>query len=427
MIIGIDDTDSRDGMCTTYLCSLLSEELERYGKITDDLLLIRLNPTVPYKTRGNAAVAIAIDTDAPDMVKKHVTERVRTLACLENDTTNPGIVFVSDEMSELSRNPLGLFFKKAVKEIITVNEAEELIRKLNLQSKGFKNRRGLIGALAACGAMLNSGWDHTYEYITYRKQEKWGSPRMVDSSSIFSADKKTYPMTWDNVDILNQQVVCVPRSPDPVLYGIRGSVQEEVIRCASMIRSEPFERSALYKTNQGTDMHIIQEDSISQMQDMHSYSLMCTVISVPETIQGGHVIFSVSDKHDHELKCAAYEPTKNFRELVRELIPGDVIRIYGSMINGTLNTEKLEIISMIQTYEYKNPACPVCHKSMESAGKGQGYRCRKCRTQAESKIQVEICRNIHPGLYEVPPCARRHLAKPLIRDKNSSLSLFPSR
>ncbi len=427
MIIGIDDTDSREGMCTTYLCSLLSEELERYGKIIDDLLLIRLNPTVPYKTRGNAAVAIAIDTDAPDMVKEHVTERVRTLACLENDTTNPGIVFVRDEMAELSRDPLDLFFKKAVKEIITVSEAEELIRKLNLQSKGFKNRRGLIGALAACGAMLNNGWDHTYEYITYRKPEKWGSPRMVDSSSIFSADKRTYPMTWDNVDILNQQIVCVPRSPDPVLYGIRGSGQEEVIRCASMIRSEPFERNALYRTNQGTDMHIIQEDSISQMQDMHSYSLMCTVISMPETIQGGHVIFSVSDKHDHELECAAYEPTKNFRELVRELIPGDVIRIYGSMINSTLNTEKLEIISMMQTYKYKNPECSVCHKSMESAGKGQGYRCRKCRTQAGSKIQVEICRNIYPGIYEVPPCARRHLAKPLIREKNSNQNVFPSR
>jgi tRNA(Ile2) C34 agmatinyltransferase TiaS len=35
MLIGIDDTDSREGMCTTYLGALLMEELRQYGSIME--------------------------------------------------------------------------------------------------------------------------------------------------------------------------------------------------------------------------------------------------------------------------------------------------------------------------------------------------------------------------------------------------------
>ncbi|MCG7852937.1 MAG: tRNA(Ile2) 2-agmatinylcytidine synthetase, partial [Methanosarcinaceae archaeon] len=57
MIIGIDDTDSREGMCTTYLGAVLLDELTVYGTVVGYPLLIRLNPTIPYKTRGNASIA----------------------------------------------------------------------------------------------------------------------------------------------------------------------------------------------------------------------------------------------------------------------------------------------------------------------------------------------------------------------------------
>jgi len=55
--IGIDDTDSRSGQCTTYIATKLAEKLSRYTVISE-LRLVRLNPTVPWKTRGNGAVAI---------------------------------------------------------------------------------------------------------------------------------------------------------------------------------------------------------------------------------------------------------------------------------------------------------------------------------------------------------------------------------
>src|SRR3990170_6298577 len=54
--LGVDDTDSVSGMCTTYLAT----ELVR--RLPFDLLgyprLVRLNPNVPWKTRGNGAICL---------------------------------------------------------------------------------------------------------------------------------------------------------------------------------------------------------------------------------------------------------------------------------------------------------------------------------------------------------------------------------
>ncbi|WP_332881549.1 hypothetical protein [Methanosarcina horonobensis] len=64
---------------------------------------------------------------------------------------------------------------------------------------------------------------------------------------------------------------------------------------------------------------------------------------------------------------------------------------------------------------------------MKSAGQGQGFRCKKCGTQSLSKVRSETGRDLETGLYEVPPCARRHLAKPLAREKRQDIMLYPSR
>jgi tRNA(Ile2)-agmatinylcytidine synthase len=112
---------------------------------------------------------------------------------------------------------------------------------------------------------------------------------------------------------------------------------------------------------------------------------------------------------------------------VRKLIQGDIVKIYGSFMNKSLNIEKMEIVSLAPLVASHNPECPSCGKRMESAGKGQGYRCRKCGTKSSVLVQVEMKRDIEPGIYEVPPCARRHLAKPLVRFKDPSVKIFPSR
>ncbi|HML26957.1 MAG TPA: tRNA(Ile2) 2-agmatinylcytidine synthetase, partial [Methanomethylovorans sp.] len=118
---------------------------------------------------------------------------------------------------------------------------------------------------------------------------------------------------------------------------------------------------------------------------------------------------------------------KDFRSLVRKLIQGDVVKVYGSFMNKALNIEKIEVVSLAPLVASHNPECPSCGKRMESAGRGQGYRCRKCGTRSSSLVQVQQKRDIQPGMYEVPPCARRHLAKPLVRMQPSRSNIFPSR
>ena len=428
MIIGIDDTDSNEGMCTTYLGALLLDELQAYGTVETCPLLIRLNPTIPYKTRGNAAVALKLKTDCPEKVIAHVVSRIEEFARMECEKTNPGAVFIPEKAYEKLKPVLRNFLEKAVKEVIEIEEAKSLISEFKVPSKGFKNGRGLIGALAACGAMLNlEEWDYTFEYLAYRQKEKWGTPREIEKGSFFEADRKTYPDTWDTVDLKNRLVVCVPHSADPVLFGIRGKNPAIVTKAASLVRAEPVERFAIYRTNQGTDMHLISAESIAEIRDMHSYTLEGTVSTAPKTIHGGHVIFSIQDKEENEIDCAAFEPTKNFRLLIRNLRPGDRIVVSGSVNSRTFNIEKIEIKKLAPLYREENPVCPTCGKHMKSSGQNQGFRCKKCGTQATSKVLCETKRNLTAGLYEVPPCARRHLAKPLAREQKSDIEIHPAR
>lgn len=427
MLIGIDDTDSREGMCTTYLGALLIEELKQYSTILSYPLLVRLNPTVPFKTRGNASICISIDTSTPNKIIKHVINTISKMAALECQNTNPGVVFVQSHEYKKVEDVLNSFFYKAVHDIITIDEAESIISNLGLHAKGFKNGRGLIGALAACGAMLNLDWDHTFEHIAYRYPDKWGTLRVVDNQSFFNADNSTYSQTWDTVDLFNKKVICVPRSPDPVLFGIRGDDAISVSKAADMIVSESIHMKCTYRTNQGTDMHLIHTDNFSTIKNMHSYITTGTIISIPKTFPGGHTIFSIKDKYNNYLECAAFEPTKNFRLLIRQLIIGDRVQVYGSFINNTLNIEKIEILHIHPLINFHNPICPKCSKRMKSAGRNQGYKCKKCGTKSNDVVKSEIQRDIKLGIYEVPPCARRHLAKPLIRIKKSNSPLFPSR
>ena len=67
--IGFDDTDSLYGMCTTYLAYKIVEFLlEHSARVVDHPLLIRLNPNIPWKTRGNGAVALCVEIDNEDIV-----------------------------------------------------------------------------------------------------------------------------------------------------------------------------------------------------------------------------------------------------------------------------------------------------------------------------------------------------------------------
>jgi tRNA(Ile2)-agmatinylcytidine synthase len=410
MIIGLDDTDSKNGMCTTYLAAVLIEKLKGYGTIKGYPMLIRLNPNIKYKTRGNAALALPVElnnSEDAENVNRLVTSTLEEMAVFSEENTNPGVVFI-EKTTQQMQNDLALFSMRAVQDVLEIHEALELLVRHGISYQGYKNKRGLIGALAAAGFALCGLPDSTFELIAYRDKGRWGTPRLMDEDSVWAA--AATPGTWDTVDHENKRIVFAPHSPDPILFGIRGK-SEGAVRCAfSMIKSEPVERHVVYKTNQNTDMHLISA-KLSDVQDDRSYILDGRISRAPKTIEGGHVIFEFSDGCT-ALECAAFEPTKGFRHLIRQLRAGDEVTVYGSVKERTLNLEKIKINSL-NLRESRNPLC--CGKRMKSMGRGQGYRCEKCGATRKEPVTESLQRNISPGFYEVPPSARRHLAKPLVR------------
>ena len=412
MIIGLDDTDSRDSMCTTYLLAVLIDKLNAYGSVKDYPLLIRLNPNIKYKTRGNAALAMELELKTQNdaqKVRELVIETVEKMAVFSEENTNPGIVFIENPTPGL-KNDLSKFSLRAVQDVLEIREAKELLIRHGISHKGYKNERGLIGALAAAGFSLCGFSDHTFELIAYREQQKWGSLREIDPVTVWSADAATHPDTWDTVDIDNNRIVFAPHSPDPILFGIRGKNEEAVRKAFSMIKREPVERHIVYKTNQNTDMHLINA-KIHEVSNDRSYILSGMVSKSPRTIMGGHIIFGLSENGAH-IECTAFEPTKGFRRIIRELMIGDEVTVFGSVKEETLNLEKIKVIRLNMA-KLRNPVC--CEKRMKSMGKGQGKRCEKCGAIKKERVIENLPRNISEGFYEVPPCARRHLSKPLIR------------
>ena len=405
MFIGIDDTDSERGLCTTYLAAVLMDRLRPLGNVVGIPKLVRLNPCAQFKTRGNAAIAFEFETKRVQEVRDLALQTVIELSDLSGKNTNPGLV-EADTVSPRMRD----FYRRAVTEILEIDEAREILDYEGIWYRGFNKGRGLIGALAAVGSDLE---DHTYELIAYREPKRWGTSRSIDHASVWKADGLTYPLTWDTVDCHNSRIVFAPHSADPVLFGIRGDDIGAINFAFHTIISEPWERKVLYLTNQGTDSHIIQ-GNVSDVVDNQSYRLRGRVKDVPKAIEGGHLFFSIQDGQS-SLVCAAFEPTKNFREIVRKLSPGDFIEVYGAVKERTLNLEKLDILELADKIATKAPLCPSCGRRMKSAGRGQGYRCRRCKLKAEGQQRMVVQRELDTGFYEVPPCARRHLSKQLVR------------
>ncbi len=412
-IVGLDDTDSRErGMCTTYVAARLVERL-RVEADVERLCLVRLNPAIPYKTRGNAALAIHTDAD-PDRAYELAHEAVADAAETADPNTNPGLVVAPGDPDSVP-DPVVEFSERALREGLRRERAHELCADHGYRVTGWKAGRGVVGALAAVGAWRawqESDEEPTYEVISYRERERWGTERDVDLDSVFAAAEDGYPTVWDTVDSVEGEAVCVPHTPGPVLHGIRGDDPAACRTVADAVESEPVAARETFHTNQGTDAHIAPGEP-GATEDGRSYLLDGTVASDPETRQGGHVFFDLSDSGT-TLACAAFEPTKRFRDRVRALRTGDELTVCGEVSDGTLKLEKFAVRSLVRT-EPVNPTCPDCGRRMESAGRNQGYRCRDCGTSAAEKAERPVERALSIGWYEVPPAARRHVAKPLVR------------
>jgi tRNA(Ile2)-agmatinylcytidine synthase len=421
MHMGFDDTDSTRKGCTTYIAASLVEKLEKLGaKFIDYPNLIRLNPNVPWKTRGNGALCMRIlyDENVEEKIKSTVIATVEKNSDLESKGTHPGIVFFKH--SKIPKE-VRAFARNAITGIVTLKQAMRLLRKFEAEAVGFKKGQGMIGALAAVGETLQG--DHTYEIIAYRTPENYGLKRLVDLASVFEMEKATAPYTFNNVDLEKRRVIITPRGPDPILFGIRGESPEIVKKAFGIVKPlEPVERWVIFRTNHGTDAHLKLVENLSEIKPYHPVIARGTVSANPKIVPVRHVIFPTKDESG-QADCAAYEPTGALRKVVRNLIVGDYVEVYGGVRKPsadkhlTINLEKIRLLKLTPKITLQNPFCPKCGRRLKSMGTNKGFRCDKCGSRHTDiqKIELKLKRDVRRGLYITSTRSQRHLTKPFRR------------
>lgn len=412
--LGIDDTDSLKKGCTTYVGAKLLEKLTPETRFLDFPNLIRLNPNVPWKSRGNAAICLRFfSPKAKDEILELAAEVVDEYRDKEDEKNQPGIAVLEGEVPQQLKE----FGRRALFDVLSIDDALKMAKNFGLGFRTIRGRRGLIGAIAAIGNTLED--DHTFELIVYRKRETWGMPRAVDKSSVLAMDKETFPLTFNNVDYETGRILITPHGPDPILFGIRGESPRILKQALKTIAFSGGERWVIYRSNQGTDAHLINKTKIGTLKPYEAAVIEGVVSSFPKVIRGGHTIMAIRD-NTGEIEVAGYEKSGSINRILRSLIPGDTIRAYGGvrlLDDGerlTFNLEKLEVLGLARSIK-RNPLCSVCKVRMKAKGKGKGYECEKCGSRALDPVLEEVERKVQEGIYLPPPRSVRHLTKPLQR------------
>src|SRR6266508_4239178 len=352
--IGVDDTDSLEGMCTTFLATELVSELTKDRDLIGYPRLVRLNPNIPWKTRGNGAICLRFGRGVgPGTVVGEIENQPVLSFAQARGRDDPATVH-----GQVAR----LVERRSAFGDPTTNPGSGVLRE-------YKNGRGIIGALAA------TAWrprDRTYEVLSYRDANRWGTPRVVEPDSVREMDR-VFPSTFNNYDYDCNHVVIAPHSPCPVLFGIRGDDPTVLPAAMRTIRGERPASWLVFETNQGTDDHVSPRPSFRP----HTAGVFAgKVDSAPRSLRGGHVVFGLEG-----MDVTAYEPSKQFRGVVRQLALGDHVEVIASVraFPRTLNLEKLRVVSLARVVrKASNPVCESCDKRMKSLGRAGGFRCIRC-------------------------------------------------
>ena len=412
--IGFDDTDSPKGMCTTFLAYKIVDLLKKQEtEFLDFPKLIRFNPNIPWKTRGNGAVSLQIRTKNPSKIKNQIKNLVEKYSDIKNGA-NPGLVFYeSKEIPEQFTR----FSKLALWQLINRNLAKKFATENNIEFFYQGNGQGLVGAIGAIGYDFQ---DHTLELLSYRKNSNFGKERKLSAKSVKTMQEKTLPYTFNSFDNKKERVLITPHGPDPVFYGVRGENVTSLLRAIKILETdEKLAGYMIFKSNQGTGDHLKNEFNITNIKPYASGKITGIISDEPKIVKGGHVFFSIIS-NGYELRCAVYKPT-GMSFVTLSLIKGDKVCIGGGIRKASknhpriLNLEFIDVINLEKNLIKFNPICKNCDKKMKSKGKSQGYQCIKCGKKLANKVILEIPRKIKKQLYIPSVSAHRHLSRPLQR------------
>ncbi len=426
--VGVDDTDAKGSGCTTWvLTELLGLAREQRLDPIGPPRLVRLNPNIPWKTRGNAALSVRlghgrgrrrwVGTLSGRRLFAYASGAEPTTAELERfaraawqvvldaspeaEGTDPALVVAS-------RRPSPELYWKAVREVVAVDEARAALDAVGALVRTRGDPRGLVGAAAAIAWPARRG---TWELLSYRQPERVGKPRTIDPETVRAAQRADRRLFLCH-DPVTRRLLVAPHTGCPVLFGLRATAPEAAVRALRTVRSEPWERWVLFRTNQATGDHLLRRSAASIVPFL-SAILPGTVSAPPRALAGGHVLFSVRDEEGDEVRCVAFEPTKTLPRVAQALLPGDRVVVWGSASRpATLRLEGIRLVRRVRVRRLSAPACPRCGGRTGSLGRGRGWRCRSCRLRLppEHATTSVIPRAVRPGTYHPTPSARRHLA-----------------
>lgn len=401
-------------MCTTFLAYKIVNKLRNENvDFLDFPRLVRFNPNIPWKTRGNGAVALKIKTENPQKIKQIIKSYVKKYSDTKNGA-NPGLVFLENNNVP---KPFEDFSKEALWRLISRSELRQFAQKNNLETFSIGNGQGLVGAIGAIGYRFS---DHTYELLTYRKKPNFGKPRKIIKETVKLMQEKTFPNTFNSFDTKKGRVLITPRGPDPVFYGIRGENQKSLLDASKMVvTKEKLSGFMIFQSNQGTGDHLKNKIDLTQLKPYSSGHILGIVSSEPKAIKGGHVFFDL-DANGIKVTCAVYKPT-GLTEHAKNIMQGDKIRVGGGIrkaskrFGRTINVEFIDVIELFPKRVESNPLCLKCNKKMKSKGIGQGFQCIRCGNKSKTKSVRHVPRKIKKKLLIPIISGHRHLTRPVQR------------
>ncbi len=143
LTIGVDDTDNLESGATWALALSLLKSLEGLAEGISHKVVL-LNPTVKYRTVGNAASFIEVAV-APDKMSTLISKAISSVE-KETYSENTAIAVLRGLTVP---GELKSFANKARKKEVALREAEEVARRVGVGVYEVTGRRGIIGAVAS--------------------------------------------------------------------------------------------------------------------------------------------------------------------------------------------------------------------------------------------------------------------------------------
>jgi tRNA(Ile2)-agmatinylcytidine synthase len=402
--IGLDDTDTVEGGCTTWDFHQLLSHIENAGyQIQKAPRLVRLWPFAPDRTRGNAALSAEIvvnqenENDFIALLENWFEEKFRS-TIHQNQTeksAHPSLVWSPVQFPED-------WYWDGVRKYVNPEERHKQLNAIEGVHYWFSgSHRGIVGATSSIAWRGEEDW--TWEATAWREKSAIGQSRIVSTSCVFEMSEK-FPATILNRDPNAGKSLISPRTPCPVLYGIRAEDEIVAKEAHDWLQSnEGIERAVamrVHRSNQATGDHINEVK--------HG-----VVISRLEEVKGGHASISVFSE-GKRYSLVAFKQGGEVNSLLRSTEVGDIVEWRGlQSIEGEVHLESLVVIDAVPRY-LERPHCH-CGQRFQRQGIEQPLRCSSCGGLTDS-----IWHGIHfdnENVWREPhPAHRRHLAKPLSRE-----------